>query len=253
MLGTPWFQVLTSPQKPTMSLICFPYGGGAPSAFRSWAPRVPDSVRLVGVALPGRDRRFREPPSRDLAATVEAISSALTQSIDGSYALFGHSLGALMAFLVARELRSRRHGDPVCLFVSGAEAPHVVVERPQLHDLPTAEFVDELARLNGTPREVLADDELMELMLPTLRADFFMSETYVHQPDEPLDCPIVAFGGWQDPEVDPDDVQLWSEHTSAGFSRVMFTGDHFFVIDHETQVVGKVLSELGRLKAAVGQ
>jgi medium-chain acyl-[acyl-carrier-protein] hydrolase len=138
-------------------------------------------------------------------------------------------MGGLVSFELARLLRKKYNKSPVHLFVSGYRAPQVPAQNPPIHDLPEPEFLEELRRLNGTPEAVLENTELMQLLLPAIRADFAVIETYAYTPESPLDCPITAFGGLQDREVRYDDLKAWQEQTNAAFSLHMLPGDHFFL------------------------
>jgi medium-chain acyl-[acyl-carrier-protein] hydrolase len=148
---------------------------------------------------------------------------------DKPFAFFGHSLGALLGFEMARLLRRKGGPRPLCLLVSGCRAPHVPDTRAPIHELPEPEFLEELRHLNGSPPEALEHAELMQMLLPCLRADFETYATYVYEHEPPLDCPIHAFGGQNDVEVPPEALAAWGEQTGAAFSLRLLPGDHFFV------------------------
>jgi medium-chain acyl-[acyl-carrier-protein] hydrolase len=170
-----------------------------------------------------------ERPFSRLSPLVQALTHALYPLLDKPFAFFGHSLGALVSFEVARELRRQYGVHPVRLFVSSGHAPQIPRRGLPIHTLPEREFLEELRRLNGTPTELLAHRELMEIMLPVLRADFALYENYVYAHDSPLNCPILAFGGLQDRKVSHRDLEAWRDQTSVAFSLRMFPGDHFFL------------------------
>lgn len=170
-----------------------------------------------------------ERPFSQLSPLVQTLTQALFPLLDKPFAFFGHSLGALVSFELARELRRQYDAHPVRLFVASGHAPQLPRRGMPIHTLPEQEFLAELHRLNGTPVEVLEHRELMEIMLPLLRADFALYETYVYAPDPPLGCPISAFGGRHDRKVSHSDLEAWREQTSASFSSQMFPGDHFFL------------------------
>lgn len=172
--------------------------------------------------------RLKEPPFDRLAPLAEAIVEALLPCLDKPFAFLGHSMGALISFEVARRLR-RIHREPGQMFVSGRWAPQWPDPDPPTHALPEAEFIAELRRLNGTPEAVLGNRELMQLLLPTLRADFAVLETCGYEPEPSLTCPIVAFGGLQDPDVTCEMLEAWRQQTCSGFSLQMLPGDHFFL------------------------
>jgi medium-chain acyl-[acyl-carrier-protein] hydrolase len=186
-------------------------------------------VEVCPVQLPGRETRFREPAFTELAPLVEALAGSLRPYLDRPFAFFGHSMGALLAFELARRLQ-RDHGpQPVRLVVSGCGAPQTRTSHTAIHALPAAEFREELRRLNGTPAAVLDNDELMDLVLPTLRADFSLCETYAHAAGPPLACPITALGGLGDDTVSRQELDAWREQTTGPFRLRMLPGDHFFL------------------------
>jgi medium-chain acyl-[acyl-carrier-protein] hydrolase len=170
-----------------------------------------------------------ESPFTRLSSLVETLAQALVPFLDMPFAFFGHSLGALTGFELARQLRRQSGIQPVCLFVSAARAPQISSPHRPIHALPEAEFLAELRRLNGTPEEVLEHAELMRIVLPILRADFAVYETYAYSPEPPLTCAISGFGGLQDQRVGRGDLDAWCEQTSTSFSLRMFPGEHFFL------------------------
>jgi medium-chain acyl-[acyl-carrier-protein] hydrolase len=176
---------------------------------------------------------------------IDELAPILAGEVAGSpYVFFGHSLGALVAFAVCREFRRSGTALPSTLIVSGAKAPHLPPRKPPIYDLPEPEFIEELRRMEGTPEEALANKELMEVLIPMLRADCAVSETYNHKDEPPLPCPIVAFGGEGDEDVPAEDVYAWRAQTSAGFEAKIFPGGHFFMHEHETDVVNEVKKHL---------
>jgi medium-chain acyl-[acyl-carrier-protein] hydrolase len=230
-----------------LRLFCFPYAGGGASAYRGWASSLPADIEVCPVQLPGRESRLREAPFERPEPLLQAIANALQPYLDLPFAFFGHSLGAMLSFELARELRRRGGVLPQHLFVSGRRAPDVVRREEDIHDLPEPEFIAKLRELNGTPEEVLQHAELMRLLLPVLRADFAVNETYVYTEEAPLDVGISAFGGLGDEEVTRDDVAHWSRHGRAPFRLRMLPGDHFFVHsarDLVTECVARDLAEL---------
>ncbi len=211
-----------------LRLFCLPYAGGGLPAFRGWADGLPPAIEVWPAQLPGRGARINEPPFTRMELLVEWLAGEIIPLLDRPSVFFGHSLGALAAFELARELRRAGQPEPVHLFLSGCGAPHLPSTRPPIHALPQDEFLAELRRLNGTPASLLENDELMRLLLPALRADFAVRETYQYRPEPPLDCPLSAFGGSQDARVSREALEGWREHTTGAFSLRMFAGDHFF-------------------------
>jgi medium-chain acyl-[acyl-carrier-protein] hydrolase len=212
--------------------------------YRDWAERLAPDAELCPVELPGRGSRFREPPFKSLLDLVDAAARALRPHLDARFALFGHSMGAIIGYELARELE-RVHGlRPVHLFVSGCPAPKLMNWRPPLHGLPDEEFLNEIRRLNGTPPAVLEHRELMEMMMALLRADLQVVETYKYAEGPPLECPITAFGGVEDSETTEQQIRAWGGHTSASFETVMLPGDHFFVHTAEAALLDNVIRRL---------
>lgn len=206
-----------------------------------WPNEVPATVDIWTAQLPGRGNRIQEPPFTNLSPLVQALAEAIVPFLDRPFAFFGHSMGAMISFELARILQRRLGLKPDHLFVSGRIAPHIMDTQRRTYDLPEAEFIEELRRLNGTPVEVLEHPELMELMTPLLRADFSVVGTYTYLPGLPLNCPITAFGGLQDPEVSREQLEAWREYTTASFSLHMFPGDHFY-LNTKRQLLLQVLS-----------
>lgn len=222
-----WF--LTRPRKSParLRLFCFPYAGGGTPIYRDWQRLLPEEVEVCAAQLPGRGTRLQEPAFTDAGALVEALADAITPLLDLPFALFGHSMGAVIGFELARLLRDR----PAHLFVSGRPGPQSRLERDRMFDLPEDLFWERLRRLNGTPAEVIEHPELRELMLPMLRADFSVVETYVYRPGPPLDIPLTAFGGVADAEVSREQVEAWGRETTGPFAARLVPGDHFFLND----------------------
>jgi len=217
-----------------MRLFCFPYAGGLAQIFHSWPESLATKVEICAVQLPGRGSRLREAPFNRLTLLVQALAEVLSPQMDRPIAFFGHSMGAIIGFELARLLRANDHRQPLHLFVSGRRAPHLPEIEPPAHMLPDADFLAHLSKLNGTPSQILQHPELMELMLPTLRADFALIETYEYKPEPAFDFPITAFGGLRDTYASRADLELWREHTHAEFSLHMFPGDHFFINSSQT-------------------
>jgi len=224
-----WPLCLKRNAQASLRLFCFPYAGGRASLFRTWSDQLPTTVQVCPIQLPGRGSHTRQPPFTQISPLVEALAEALLPHLDQPFALFGHSMGAIISFELARQLRRERRPEPVHLFVSGARAPQVSDRDPPIYNLPDSELLEKLRRLNGTPQEVLEHPELVQLVLPILRADFEAIQTYAYAPGPPLGCPISAFGGVDDHEVSCEHLEAWREQTTAGFRLRMLPGDHFFL------------------------
>jgi medium-chain acyl-[acyl-carrier-protein] hydrolase len=172
---------------------------------------------------------LKEAGYRNLSALVKALAKVMRPFLDKPFAFFGHSMGAMIAFELARELRRSDELQPVRLFASGRRAPHIESEEELTYNLPEEEFIEAVRNINGTPKEVLEHAELMQMMMPLLRADFEVVETYAYAPDSPLDCPMTVLGGLQDVHVPRENLEAWREHTRGAFSLRLMPGDHFFV------------------------
>ncbi len=224
-----WFVCYKPNPEAKIRLFCFPYAGGSANIFRSWSNDLLPTVEICAIELPGRGMRIKLPLFTQLEPLVTELASVLKPNLDKPFAFFGHSMGGLVSFELARLLRKQYGVIPSHLFVSARRAPQLVSNKLPIHRLPDAEFLEELRHLNGTPEALLENDELMQLFMPIIRADFAVLENYIYTPQTPLDCPITAFGGLQDQEVSYDQIKAWEEQTSASFSLHMLPGNHFFL------------------------
>jgi medium-chain acyl-[acyl-carrier-protein] hydrolase len=227
-----------------MRLFCFPYAGSTAAVFRSWPQYLPSEIELCAVQYPGRGSRLAEPLGEDIVEVMNEIYQDLQQFLNKPFAFFGHSMGALVSYEFARRLQREQQAGPFELFVSGCSAPHVRMFDELTYNLPEPEFLAELRRLQGTPEEVLDNAELMQLMMPIIRADFKASQTYQYVPGPPLECPIRAFGGLKDEMVPREDVEAWSEHTHGSFRAQMLPGDHFFLNTSQSSLTRIIAQEL---------
>lgn len=224
------------------NVFCLPFAGGGASFYRAWTPLVPDTFTLVPVQPPGREERLFEKSFRSMPELVDATADALVPYLRTPYAVFGHSMGGMIAYEFIQELRRRGAPLPMHLFVSGAPAPHVAAQIPAIYHLPEPELVDEVRRrYQGFPEEVLQSRELLDLLLPRLRADLSVTGTYSPRDSPPLSCPITAFGGHSDQTVTPEMIEAWREHTVSTFRAELFPGGHFFLTDF----VSRILSTIG--------
>ncbi len=233
-------------------LFCFPYSGAAANIYYSWADVLPASWEICPVQLPGHGTRMSEPLADRLGPQVEAVAAGLQPYLDKRFAFFGHSMGALIGFELARHLRRVGAPQPVHLFVSGHQAPQLPDRNPPLHALPEPQFVAKLRELNGTPEEVLQHAELLQLLTPILRADFAVCETYLYRAEWPLSCPISAYSGLGDDYVNRQELEAWREQTSGAFSIRMFPGDHFYMNSARPYLLQALARELEQTLAARG-
>ena len=226
-------------------LLCLPYGGGGAAVYRPWSALLPAEIELNLVQLPGRESRLREQPHTRLQSLLEALTPAVMEKTDRPYALFGHCMGALIVFELARALRRMGAPAPAVLFVSGRRAPHLPDPDPPLHPLADVQFLRTIIRrYNGIPRVILEDAELLRLFLPTLRADMELIETHTHAQEAPLNCPIVALGGIEDARAGVDALAAWHEHTSGNFQMQQFPGDHFYLQNERDALIKLITAAL---------
>lgn len=230
-----------------LRLFCFPYAGGGAQTFWNWADHLPKEVEVYLAQLPGRGSRLMDAPYTQMLPLVETLAREIRPYTDKPFALFGHSMGAIISFELARLLYEERRLEPAHLFASGCRAPQMRTTDHHTYDWPEAEFIEDLRRLNGTPQEVLEHPELMKLILPLLRADFEMIQTYSYAAGQPLKCPITAFGGLQDHEVRREHLEGWREQTTAAFTFRLFPGDHFFIHSSQALILRVLAQDLYHL------
>ena len=223
-------------------LVALPFAGGGASVYRDWPTKLPSNVELVSAELPGRESRLNEPPLNDLNAVIAALQAALLPFIGGRhFALFGHSLGALLAFELARALRRDGCNEPLCIFASGREAPTKREPGPDIHHLPDMQFVNAMiTRYNGIPKLLLEEPELLQLFLPAMKADLCLTESYNYTAEAPFDCPIHILGGEDDTRLTRDLLRPWAEETTGPAPLRMFAGGHFFIRDSRDAVTSYV-------------
>jgi surfactin synthase thioesterase subunit len=221
-----------------MRLFCFPGAGGGAFAFGAWGEGLRD-VEVHAAQLPGRQTRAGERPLASMASLIAAAHDALVPLLDRPCALLGHSLGAIVAFELARALRDDGV-PPHHLFVCGARGPHLPRPTHAFGKASDADLTERLRALEGTPPEILANPKMLEVFLPAIRADLTISESYRFSPAAPLPFPITAFGGTDDAFVSRGELQEWRWHTAARFTLRMLPGGHFFIADSRTALLGEI-------------
>lgn len=227
-----------------LRLFCLPHAGGGALPYRSWAAALAPDVEVVAIRLPGRESRFRERPYTRLGDVVTALLGQLGSSLDRPYAVLGHSMGALIGYELAQASRRLGLRPPARLLVSGRPAPDLPDRQKPVHDAPTPRLVARLREMGGTPPEILADPAALDSLLPLLRADFAVAETYRYRGAPPLDCPVSVFGGADDPYARPADLEAWRRHTTAGCTVRVLTGGHFFLHEPDARLVPVIRADL---------
>ncbi len=228
-MSSPWLSGVTETRSAArLRLMCFAHAGGGPSFFRPWRELLPPDIEVCPVVLPGRESRRAELPYTRMEQLVPALFQALWPYAQQPFALFGHSLGAIVAYEIARCF-SRNGNPPQRLFVSGRRAPGAPAWHPPIFRLSDGDFLSAVNRLGGTPAAVLGQTDLLQLFLPALRADFELNETYLPLAGPALTCPVSALVGNADPEVEPHELDGWRDVTSGPYSLRIFAGDHFYL------------------------
>jgi len=242
-MRTPWLINSKPNRRASVRLFCFPYAGGGDSIFHSWQQSLPDTIEVCPVQLPGRNSRLTEPPCKEMSQLIRLAGQALAPYLDMPFALFGHSMGALISFEIARYTRREYNAQPVHLFASGHRSPQT---RNDPIDLKLSDSIlpEMLLRHDGTPREALEDPEFVELVLPILRADLALCKSYIYSPEAPFDFPITAFGGLDDHAVPRQRIEGWREHTTGLFTLRMLPGDHFFLNTSRLPLLEAISKEL---------
>lgn len=230
-------------------LYCLPHAGGSASVYRSWAGRL-GTIAVAPIQLPGRETRMRETPYTRMAPLLDELADAVLeqQQGGGSYAVYGHSLGALIGFELIREIRRRGGPAPVHLIVSGSSAPDVLREndgQPPVTEMTDDEVVGLLRRLGGTPEPILADRSVLRLILPPFRGDLTVRDTYGYQPQPPLDVPITAIAATADPRASVAQMRGWGRQTRRGFRMHLLAGGHFAVLEQAEATRALICGALG--------
>jgi medium-chain acyl-[acyl-carrier-protein] hydrolase len=224
-----------------LRLFCFPYAGGGAAVFRQWSDALPSQVEVCGIQFPGREYRIGEPAYKQMPLLVEALTRAIVPYLDRPFAFYGHSMGALVCFTLARHLRKMQQKYPARLYLAAYRAVHLKNPNIKIYHLPTEVFKVVL-RADGVPEMILQNEELMQAMMPTLRADYELCDTYEYQEEAPLECPMMIYGGLEDIRVGASDLEAWRLHAGGTFKLSMFPGPHLFL--HSVQDL--LLAELSQ-------
>jgi surfactin synthase thioesterase subunit len=251
-----WFIAPVRRPRPRWRLVCFPYAGAGASIYFAWAKYFAQrDIEVWNIQYPGRESRLSDPPLREFSAMIEQLTNALRslETADIPLAFFGHSMGAVLAYETACALLRQNRRAPAALFLSGRNAPSHRRAPPRLHDLPPAELLDAVAEFGNLSAAIRNEPELIELLMPALRADFAMLYDYHHTGDAGqgthLSCPISVFGGESDPWTDAAGLGDWRQVTDGRFSLEVFSGGHFFINDHRQAIWQAIEQDLNRLES----
>jgi medium-chain acyl-[acyl-carrier-protein] hydrolase len=226
-----------------LRLYAFPFAGGGTLAYEPWRRALPDRIACVAARLPGRETRMTEPALSDLPSVVHRATTELLAVLEPPYALYGHSMGALVALHVLRELSRRGAEPPLGLIVAARPAPHLPSSKPGTDRVGDERIVSELRQLGGLPDEIAANAAAAQLFLPLLRADLTLNELR-ETPAVPINAPIMALAGVSDPRVSPPDVAAWHQWTSSEFRFEVVPGDHFFAFSDCRATLRLVVDQL---------
>lgn len=238
-----WFVTVRDREAPGIRLFCFPFAGGGASIYREWGLHLPPEIEVCAIQYPGRENRIAEQPIEEFEKLVREIGTAIEEKTDLPFAFFGHSLGAKVSFETARYLERVLNKKPEILFVSGARAPHFPVSQP-IHQLDDRAFTAALQRYQGTPKAVLENEEIMQVFLPMIRADFVLDETFCSDKGARVTSPIVIFAGKEDQIALLDDVRIWERYTSNSHEMIEMEGGHFFLKDSQEQLLKDISEKL---------
>lgn len=239
-----WVRLFVPNPGAAIRLFCFPFAGGGASAFRPWCAGLPDFIEICPIQTPGREERHGEPLFTRMPDLADAAASRIRPYLDKPFAFYGHSLGALLAFEVARSLRRSGAPLPLTMFLSAHRAPHLPLGRRTFHDLPDGELIAEIRDLNGTPEALLDDRDALEYLLPIVRADLEVCDTYRWVEEPPLPVPLVVYGGALDRSVPPQHLEGWASHTTGSFALQIFPGNHFFLRSQQVPLLRSLESHL---------
>lgn len=242
-----WF--LTPQEKPSakIRLFCFPYAGGGCSTYLPWGKELHNEVELVVVQPPGRGARIMDPLFDDMEKLVAELYLAIQSKLDIPYVFFGHSLGSRVAFELLTLIADNKQPLPLHFFASGSRAPHIPFTGEKSYSLPEESFKEKLKNLNGTPPEILENDELMALFIPILRADFRIAETYHHTQHKQFTIPLSILGGDKDSGVTEEHLNRWKNLFIEESKIYKIIGDHFFIDSNSKSVLpilNRVLAQL---------
>ena len=228
-----------------ITLFCFPFAGGGASTYNNWVKMLDERYTVCPIQLPGREDRIAESPYYDMNAMLNDLESEIMDNIDGKFAFWGHSMGGKIAYELEKRLE-KKNKIAEWLFISASRAP-CFPETDPIHGLPDLDFKHKLSKFDGTPKEIMENDDLLDFFLPMLRADFTMDETYCGDTSVKLQCPVSAFAGDCDKEATEKEMKAWSNYTKNEFEYRVFHGSHFYIKENEIPVLKAVADTLKRI------
>ena len=238
-------ETLTKNQNANVRLFCFHYGGGSNTSFYPWINKIPHSIELIAVELPGRGRNMSQPLLTNVNDITVLLVEEVKHYLDKPFIFFGHSVGSLISFELTKAMREQNLQLPMHLILSGSMAPHTLHKRRHICHLDDVAFAEELKIYNGIPQEVRNEPSLMEMFLPIIRADMSIIENYNYLPSKPLDCNITTITGQNDPTVPIEDAKAWTSHANLSCNHYTLNGDHFFVktaLDEVINIVYQIIN-----------
>jgi surfactin synthase thioesterase subunit len=246
---SPWFTSYNQPMKNQARVFAFPYSGAGASAYHQWAGYFSQrKIDFIGIQLPSRESRLSEEPLSHLPFLIDTLASEIIPFLNKPFVFFGHSLGALIAFELCRALRKKGVALPTHLFLSAFHPPSQPNPNKALHQLTDNEFIEGIRAYGNTPEKVLSNTLLMELLLPMLRADFALHETYHYKKEAPLSCPITVFKGHHDSFAKAKDMSGWQLQTQSHYEEIEYAGDHFFLNDYRESISQKLINSFHHSK-----
>jgi medium-chain acyl-[acyl-carrier-protein] hydrolase len=249
IVGSPWLIRYKHNFDASVRLFCFHCAGGSASEFRSWPAHLPGNIEMVAVQLPGREARVKEAFIANMDDLIHGIVEAMTPLLGKPYVIFGHSFGATAGFEATRELRRRGLNQPFLFIPAGRQAPHLKDKDPPIASLPEEAFIEALQKDYGDQiGHVLESDELREVFIPQIHADFTLCESYAFRAEQPLDCQIAAFAGVSEKDLELDELNAWSAHTRQSFRLRRFPGDHFFIRESQGLVIDAIEQEIASMR-----
>ncbi|MDT0377690.1 alpha/beta fold hydrolase [Streptomyces sp. DSM 42041] len=244
-----WIRRFFPSDEAAVQLICLPHAGGSAPFYRPVAQALSPQIEVLAVQYPGRQDRRREPMLETIEDLADGVAAAVREAVDRPFALFGHSMGATLAFEVARRLESSG-SDPLRIFASGRRAPSTHRDE-QVHQRDDDGVIAELRTLSGTDQRVFGDEELLRMVLPAIRNDYRAAETYTCAPDVRVKAPITALTGESDPKASHEEVEAWAGHTEGAFDLRTYPGGHFYLMEHSADVLRVIGERLGAPSAAL--